>query len=161
MESITHIQSSLYGESEPRVLREGCGYSSYTLGSGRYTPRIEPWSGLHPCWAGGHAPKLFGPPPPIHQSTHLVGCPAVRMRRAHAWSAVKARAMGSRTRDPPFLGRHASECGCMRVALATTWKHPTEESLTDGTGTSGPRGVSIGSGRIPRTAVPWRLGVEV
>ena len=38
MLSITHIQSSLYGESEPRVLREGCGYSSYTLGSGLYTP---------------------------------------------------------------------------------------------------------------------------
>ena len=28
-------------------------------------------------------------------------------------------------------------------ALASTWTHPTEESLTDGTRTSGPRGVSI------------------
>ena len=88
MESITHIQSSLYGESEPRVLREGCGYSSYTLGSGLYTPqnrnsmvRATPLQGRRP------RPSSFGPPPPIHQITHLAGCPAVQFRRAHTWSA--------------------------------------------------------------------------
>ena len=84
-------QSSLYGESEPRVLREGCGYSSYTLGSGLYTPqnrnsmvRATPLQGRRP------RPSSFGPPPPIHQITHLAGCPAVQIRRAHTWSASGA-----------------------------------------------------------------------